>query len=531
MRHTIPTWTPNKTIRSPAAYVRYHFPTTSFPPERLAAPPRADAEAPLQIGCYRLDRQIGEGGSSRIYVARQLGSERMVAVKVPKEESPTVVSQIKQEFRAARRLDHPHIVRMHRLLPSGEDRFAAVMEWLGGPSLTERVRGSLPHGTLPPLPRLKFVAAQLAAALAHVHASGWVHGDIKPDNVHFSEDGLPRWIDFGLATRLNRPTWMPRPENLAGTFAYLPPESILGHPLTSASDMFSFGRLLLKLICGRLPSWDPGTGPSASAARIRHQLPPGTPRGLADLCTRLVHLSPTERPSAMEVSQILSGRHLPSLPGLPHADPPQKVRSAAREAMCRADGGCGSLLVVESDQPDRIDLEPLIAATRSEEPRLVLSGCCDSGERTPLQAFDAILDQLAQWAQQIPAPLRNDWRHCSGGDVAWANPELAAALDLPRNPLGGPRSTVSGGLPTSAEAACDALTRLFAKIAEQRTVVLTIHRIDRLDDDSGKLLTRLVGQMQSASIVVVATALRQNSAWQAAAITPPLASVVSRVQF
>lgn len=523
MRETIPTWTPHRRFESPAASSRY-TPPSSLPvgTSQLEAS-RAVASAPPQIGCYRLDRQIGEGGCSRIFVAQQLERGRRVAIKIPKEPSQNLRSQIKQEFRAARRLDHPHIVRMHRLLPVG-DQFAAVMEWLGGPSLMERVRGSLPHGTLPSLPHLKHIAAQLAAALAHIHACGWVHGDIKPDNVHFTGDGVPRWIDFGLATRLDRPTWMPRPENLIGTFAYLPPESILGDPLTPASDMFSFGRLLLKLVCGRLPSWDPGMGEDASAARIRHQLPSGTPRSWTDVCTRLVRLAPSERPSAAEVYEILAGSPLPAFRGTPYTPPPLAVCASAHQAMSRADAGCGTLLLVESDQPARTDLEPLFSTIRSQEPRLVLSGCCDSGERTPLPAFDAILDQLADWVRQVPTTLRDDWRRCAGDAIGWANPELAAALELPS-------PSAPGGLLANPEVACDAVARLLAQIAEQRTVVLMIRGIDRLDGASGKLLTRLLGQMPTLPIVVVATARRQSHAWRTAILSEPLAPVVSRVRY
>lgn len=521
MRDTIPTWTPSQRFESPTDPSRYTPPTSIPIGTRLLEASRAVASAPPQIGCYRLDHQIGEGGCSRIFIAQQLEGGRRVAIKIPKEPSQTLRSQIKQEFRAARRLDHPHIVRMHRLLPVG-DQFAAVMEWLGGPSLMERVRGSLPHGTLPSLPHLNHIAAQLAAALAHIHASGWVHGDIKPDNVHFTGDGVPRWIDFGLATRLDRPTWMPRPENLIGTFAYLPPESILGDPLTPASDMFSFGRLLLRLVCGRLPSWDPGMGENASAARIRHQLPPGTPRSWTDVCTRLVRLAPSDRPTAAEVYEILVGSPLPAFKEMPCA-PPRPVFAAAHQALMRADAGRGTLLLVESDQPARIDLEPLIATIRSEEPRLVLSGCCDSGERTPLPAFDAILDQLGDWVRQVPATLRDDWRRSAGDALGWANPELAAALGVPSP--GAP-----GGLLANPEAACDAVARLLAQIAEQRTVVLMIRGIDRFDGASGKLLTRLLSQMPSLPIVVVATARRQNHAWRRAVPSESLAPVVSHVR-
>lgn len=521
MRETIPTWTPHERVPASAPQTRYPLSTAAFAEKETREPAREATNAPTRIGAYRLDRQIGEGGCSRIYVAQQRAGGRRVAVKIPKDESPAVRSLIKQEFRAARRLDHPHIVRMHRLLPIG-DQFAAVMEWLGGPSLMERVRGPLPHGTLPSLPHLTFVAAKLAAALAHVHASGWIHGDIKPDNVHFTADGVPRWIDFGLATRLNRPTWMPRPENLVGTFAYLPPEAILGRPLTPASDMFSFGRLLAKLVCGRLPSWDPGMGADASAARIRDQLPSDTPGSLADVCIRLVRVSPSDRPSAAEVYHILAGQHLPSR-GLPYEPPPHAVCTAASEAIRRADEGCGNLLLVESDQPGRMDLEPLVTTIRSHEPRLVLSGCCDSGERTPLPAFDAILDQLADWVRQIPAPLREDWRQCAGDALSWASPELAAALEIPL-------PAASGTPASTPQAGCDAVSRLLRKIAEQRTVVLVIRGIDRLDTPSGTLLTRLVAQMSSTPIVVIATASRQSHACRTAVLTPPLPPVVCRVR-
>lgn len=466
------------------------------------------------IGEYQLEHKIGEGGGSIVYAAFSQEDGRVVAIKVPKGEAEIARSRIKSDFRAARRLRHRHVVRMHRLLPIG-DRYAAVMEWLSGPSLMEYVRGTLPLGQLPPLARLRLVGGQLAAGLAHMHAAGWVHGDVKPDNVHFTTQGTPRWLDFDLATAPHRPLWMPPPEHVAGTFSYLSPEVIVGQPAAAPADMFSFGRLLSKLVCGRLPSWDPGMGSAVSAARIRQQLPSDTPRELLTLCTQLVHVSPAARPTAAEVYHTLSGTPLARMPvSLQPSDPPPQVSAAASEAMRRADDRKGMLLVIETSQSEHFDLQALVAATRSEEPRLLLAGHCDRREETHLRGFDAILDQLALWIERIPASLRADWRHAAGPALALLRPRLAAAVGVADDlPAAEPQGT--------SHAACEALVRLLTAIAQERTVVLSIQNLQDLDDDGQRLLVRLVQQMPSAPIVIVATADRRRGRLEYAATLPP----------
>ncbi|WP_164102934.1 serine/threonine-protein kinase [Candidatus Laterigemmans baculatus] len=493
--------------------------------EATSARLRAACQPSRSIGPYELDHKLGEGGGSIVYAAHHHESGRRVAIKVPKGDTRGAVKRIKADFRGGRQFRHRHVVRMHHLLPVG-DRYAAVMDRLGGPSLIDYVRGNLPAGELPPLDRLRRVVAQLASGLAHIHASGWIHGDVKPDNVCMTSGGTPRWLDFDLASPFVRPLWMPLPEHVAGTFAYLPPEAIVGEAIAAPADMFSFGRLLSKLICGRLPSWDPGLGSAVAAARIRQQLPRDVPRELLDLCIDLVHVSPVARPTAAEVHCQLSGqtRSLTK----PHASPvPKQVAAAASLAMQRADAGKGTMLVIETSPSEPFDLQGLLSDARSEEPRLLLSGRCDRQECTPLQGFDSVLDQLAEWIEQVPLDLRTGWRQAAGEALAQVSPPLAAALE----PAAEAPRPAAGGLPAASEAAseagCEAIVRLLTAIAQERTVVLAIHNLQHLDQASQPLLVRLVQQMPSLPLVIVGTADRRAARLQyvaqlqrAASLTP-----------
>jgi serine/threonine protein kinase len=222
----------------------------------VAAAPAVPLEAlgpPLEIGTcldeFELLEVLGEGGMSVVYRARDRLLDRDVAIKVlnPPWTGPGAQpdSLLEQEARATARLRHPHIVTIHRV-GSRAGRLYLVLELLEGETLAAHLR----RGPLGADEAIS-IGLQLCEALAHAHANGIVHRDVKPGNV-FLEDGRVKVLDFGLSS--------PRPTDdrvakgsgaWAGTPAYMAPEQWRCEPADERTDVYSAGILLQELIGGR----------------------------------------------------------------------------------------------------------------------------------------------------------------------------------------------------------------------------------------------------------------------------------------
>jgi hypothetical protein len=414
---------------------------------------------------------------------------------------------------------------MHALLRIG-NRYCIAMDRLISADLFSAVRAETGTGVLPDLNKLESVCADLLAALAYIHSNGWIHGDIKPDNAMLGENNRAQWIDFGLATNLFRPAWLPSSGEITGTFSYIPPEAIIGEAISPSADMFSFGRMLSLLVCGRLPSWDPSIGTDAADARIVQQLPSNTPANIRELCTRLVRVVPGQRPTAAAAYEMLTGKswelHLeqPCLPTRgkqsvpnPHllkstpltathavtaSDWEARLQYATRFGTRRAAQGKGTLVLIPGLSHLRCLLEQQVLATPCNEPRLVLNGICDSTEQTPLPGFDGILDQLSLWLQQLPPSLPRTWsNHCSA-NLALISECLARTLELPATPTA----------PTSRQASEQAATdvaQLLIQIAQERSLVLVMHNIEQLDSHSRLIVESLLTRRNNAPITIIGT--------------------------
>ncbi|MGC4762079.1 serine/threonine-protein kinase [Micromonospora sp. DT46] len=267
---------------------------------------------------YRLVDQIGAGGMSVIWRARDEVLDRIVALKVL---APSLAADarfrdmVREEARAAAQLVHPHVTSVHdygeTVAPDGSITSFVVMELLAGEELEVR----LTEGPLPWAEAVE-VAAQVADALAAAHRLGIVHRDITPANVMMTRAGV-KVLDFGIATRIGAPD----DDEDGGTFgtpAYVAPERLDGAPAQPATDVYSLGVLLYEALTGRVPypadTWEQlsealaGEGPPSLADL------PGLPTEVARTCLRCLERDPLARPTARQVATLLRDQLLPADP-------------------------------------------------------------------------------------------------------------------------------------------------------------------------------------------------------------------------
>jgi serine/threonine-protein kinase len=209
---------------------------------------------PTEIGGrYRLDRRLGAGGMSTVFLAIDTVLERQVAVKLLAEhlaDDEVFVQRFRHEALAAARLQHPNIVQV---FDSGQDegshRHYIVMEYVDGPSCADLLRE---HGQLGIDDTVRIIV-EACHGLDYAHRAGVVHRDVKPGNLLISnETGAVKLADFGIAKAAEQ-TRVTQVGSVLGTAAYLSPEQAQGHEAGPPSDIYSLGVCAYQLLTGRLP--------------------------------------------------------------------------------------------------------------------------------------------------------------------------------------------------------------------------------------------------------------------------------------
>lgn len=201
-------------------------------------------------GRYSLERELGRGGMGIVYLARDVGLDRLVAIKLLPPDLAArhpLRERFLREARTAARLSHPNIVPIHAVEESGRLVWF-VMAYVPGESLGQRIRSG---GALPPAEASR-VLRDVAWALGHAHAQGVVHRDVKPDNV-LLEAGTRRALiaDFGIAAPALRQA--ESDVGVVGTVAYLSPEQARGEAVDGRSDLYALGVVGYCALSSRLP--------------------------------------------------------------------------------------------------------------------------------------------------------------------------------------------------------------------------------------------------------------------------------------
>ena len=209
---------------------------------------------PTEVGGrYRIDRRLGAGGMSTVFLATDSVLERPVAIKLLAEhlaEDEDFVARFRREALAAARLQHPNVVQV---FDSGEDpashRHYIVMEYVDGPSCADLLRDT----KILDVEETVRILRDACHGLDYAHRAGVVHRDVKPGNLLVARDtGSTKLADFGIAKAAEQ-TRITQVGSVLGTAAYLSPEQARGEEAGPASDTYSLGVCAYQFLTGRLP--------------------------------------------------------------------------------------------------------------------------------------------------------------------------------------------------------------------------------------------------------------------------------------
>jgi eukaryotic-like serine/threonine-protein kinase len=271
---------------------------------------------------YTVERELGGGGMSRVFVADESALGRKVVVKVlrPDLAEGLSVERFKREVRLAARLQHPHVVP---LLAAGELEGGVLyytMPFVEGESLRARLDRD---GALPVADVVR-ILRDASSALGYAHAQGIVHRDIKPENILLSHGGV-MVADFGIAKAISesvhpadgetarRSSTLTAAGTSLGTPAYMSPEQAAGDVVDHRADLYALGVVAYELLSGR-PPFEGRSAQQLLAAHATQTPEPierrrsAVPLALAMLVTRLLEKHPADRPqSADDVLRALDG--------------------------------------------------------------------------------------------------------------------------------------------------------------------------------------------------------------------------------
>jgi len=252
----------------------------------------------LNVGGFTILKRIGTGARSTIYLATDGQEDNQVALKrviFEKPEDSRVFEQTENEFKVARRIDHPYVRKCYKLKKIRSmlklKELLLSMEYFDGRTLENSPTLSLGDVLL--------VFRMVASGLYAMHQQGYIHCDIKPNNILLSKSGSIKIIDLGQSCKIG--TIKPR---IQGTPDYIAPEQVRRKALRPKTDIFNLGATMYWALTGKnVPTLIPKTGsyglPVTEPFRAPHELKEQIPLRVSKLVMECVKEDPTERPQNM----------------------------------------------------------------------------------------------------------------------------------------------------------------------------------------------------------------------------------------
>jgi serine/threonine-protein kinase len=302
----------------------------------VATPAAPNLDDPNVFGNYRLGNCIATGQHSQVFEAtEELGNTgRRFALKLLQENSkndPVQVASLRHEFKVGSSLSHPNIIKYHEINVTKKHAFF-VMEHFPVPNIKAQL--NLDKGSMQI--RCKRVVELVSLALDAVHKAGWIHRDVKPDNILCSKSSDVRLIDFSLSCR--PPSFLAkllgRKPPIQGTRTYMAPEQILQKPVSIQTDIYSLGITLFEILTGEPPF----KGATPKDLLIRHVAEPAPSPSFfnpnvtteADaILERMLKKKPQDRFASID--EFLSAFRTATL----FKEPPKESAVAAKEAVAR----------------------------------------------------------------------------------------------------------------------------------------------------------------------------------------------------
>lgn len=268
-------------------------------------------------GRYEILKTLGEGGMGAVFKAHDKEVDRIVALKVIRQElagSTDILKRFRQELVLARQITHRNVVRIYDLGVADGVRFIS-MEYIEGQELGDLLES---RGKLPPKEAAE-VMLQVCYGLAAAHATGVVHRDLKPQNIMIDKQGRAAVMDFGIAgstataellvqspaVAAEGSADLTRAGALLGTPRYMSPEQARAEKLDLRSDLFTIGLIFYELTTGSLPP-RPASLNDMLAERATKQIAPPIqvepqiPRALNEIIVRCIQLDPAQRYQSIE---------------------------------------------------------------------------------------------------------------------------------------------------------------------------------------------------------------------------------------
>jgi hypothetical protein len=481
---------------------------------------------------FAVERCLGSGAFGTVYQAYDRQRRGRVALKMLTRIDPAGLYRLKQEFRALADLSHPNLVSLYELLCEGglwfismelvkgrefvryiEDAVDPSEDTGSAPSIDRRQPGARLSPAM--IARLEESLRQLGEGLQYLHSTGRLHHDIKPANVLVTQEGRVVLLDFGLVTEFGTG----REDTIDfGTPAYMSPEHGTPDGFTAATDWYSLGVMLYRVLTGSLP-FEGTTTEVIDGKRDRDAPEPrerfvGVPPHLNELCRRLLSRLPAVRFTAVEPLLRLRGTSATRRSAQPaRAAPPASSLLVGRtthlqslmDAFERAKTGRAVTVYVHggSGLGKTALVQRFLERVRQQDPdAVVLSGRCFERESVPYKALDGIVDGLSRFLRRLPhatveALLPRDVlaltrvfpilrRVDAVNEVRQRTVDIPDSQELRRRAFG-------------------AFRELFARLSSRYTVVLCIDDLQWGDADSSSLLTELLRPPDAPLLLLVGT--------------------------